>query len=54
MMLLRMAEGALVMLEGRMHSVIKEIQIPAVDISPALAKDEQTINPSPKLLKTRM
>lgn len=42
MKLLQMAEIALVMLEGRMHTVIKELQIPAVVISPALAKGHET------------
>lgn len=48
MKLLQTAEIALVMLEGRMHSVIKEVQIPAVVISPALAKEDETKkNPKP-------
>lgn len=36
MKLLQMAEISVVMLEGTMHCVSKEVEIPAVVISPAL------------------
>lgn len=45
--LLQMAEIALVMLERRMHSVIKKVQVLAVVISPALAKEDETKKKNP-------
>lgn len=39
MKLLQMAEISVVRLEGRMHCVGKEVETPAVVISPALEKE---------------
>lgn len=54
MKFLQMAEITLVLLEKRMHNIIKEVQIQAVVISPALAKEDTKEASHLKLLKTQI
>lgn len=54
MKVLQVAGISVVMLEGRMHCVNKEVEMPAVVISPALEKETKTPKKPFKLLKTQM